>query len=84
MAHCHSTARVSIADTAVADHKRHRRNREPSLERDARRKAKKEARRHSKQSGAFGYTDDANPFGDPSLSKVFVWKKKHKAELDAG
>ena len=24
----------------------------------------------------YGYTDDNNPFGDPELSKPFIWKKK--------
>ena len=32
----------------------------------------------------FGYTTENNPFGDPNLTKQFVWKKKVDKDVAAG
>lgn len=50
-----------------------------SSEADARAQ-RRQKRRAEKALAAFGYSDDANPFGDAQLSAPFVWGKKHEAE----
>lgn len=32
----------------------------------------------------YGYTDENNPFGDPNLTKPFIWKKKNQKFLSLG
>lgn len=38
----------------------------------------------SPQQEAFGYTNENNPFNDPSLTTAFVWKKKHERDKAEG
>ena len=32
----------------------------------------------------YGYTDENNPFGDPNLTKPFIWEKKNQKYLSMG
>jgi len=55
-------------------------------ERNSRRLAKKLAKqaKQKEEKELFGYTNEANPFNDPNLTKAFVWKKKFDKEGAAG
>ncbi|TYZ59721.1 hypothetical protein PybrP1_006633 [[Pythium] brassicae (nom. inval.)] len=67
--------------SAKAKKRRSRRSRSPSgsgSEADARAQ-RRQKRRAEKALAVFGYSDDANPFGDAQLSQPFVWGKKYEA-----
>lgn len=55
-------------------------------ERNSRRLAKKQAKqaKQKEEKELFGYTNEANPFNDPNLTKAFVWKKKFDKEGASG
>lgn len=55
-------------------------------ERNARRLAKKLAKqaKQKEEKELFGYTNEANPFNDPNLTKAFVWKKKFDKDKATG
>lgn len=59
---------------------------ETEEERNARRMAKKLAKqaKQKQEKELFGYTNEANPFNDPNLTKAFVWKKKYDKEKATG